>query len=109
MKVCYDESAERARATFHRYWRNSLVPGQLSQELPSPKHFDEVSQLVTEEMVGEQVPLGPDPQVHIEAIQRYVDAGYDEVYVSQVGDDQEAFFRFCERDLLPHFQGGARD
>jgi G6PDH family F420-dependent oxidoreductase len=103
LKVCYDTDADRARRTFHRLWRNSLVPGQLAQELPSPAHFAQASQLVTEEMVGESVPLGPDPQVHIRAIQAYVDAGYDEVYVSQVGPDQEAFFRFYEREVLPHF------
>jgi G6PDH family F420-dependent oxidoreductase len=103
LKVCYDTDLDRARKTFHRLWRNSLVPGQLAQELPSPKHFEEASQLVTEEMVGESVPLGPDPEVHVRAIQEYVDAGYDEVYVSQVGTDQEAFFSFYEREVLPHF------
>ncbi|MFL6139948.1 MAG: TIGR03557 family F420-dependent LLM class oxidoreductase [Frankiaceae bacterium] len=103
LKVCYDTDTDRARGTFHRLWRNSLVPGQLAQELPSPKHFEEASQLVTEEMVGKSIPLGPDPEVHVRAIQEYVDAGYDEVYVNQVGPDQEAFFAFYEREVLPHF------
>src|SRR4051794_26298572 len=103
LKVGYDTDTDRARRTFHRLWRNALVPGQLAQELPSPKHFAEASQLVTEEMIGESVPLGPDPQTHVRAIQAYVDAGYDEVYVNQVGQDQEAFFAFYEREVLPHF------
>jgi hypothetical protein len=31
----------------------------------------------------------------------YVDAGFDEVYVSQIGDDQAGFFKFYRRELAP--------
>ena len=31
----------------------------------------------------------------------YVDAGYDHVYIHQVGPDQAGFLRFAERELLP--------
>jgi G6PDH family F420-dependent oxidoreductase len=103
VKVCYAEDVDTARSTFHRLWRNSLVPGQAAQELPSPKHFEELSELVSEDMVAKSIPLGPDPQTHIEAIQQYVDAGFDEIYVSQVGPDQEPFFRFYEKEVLPRF------
>jgi coenzyme F420-dependent glucose-6-phosphate dehydrogenase len=49
------------------------------------------------------VTCGPDPERHIEAIDAFVDAGYDHVYVHQVGPDQEGFIRFAERELLPHY------
>jgi hypothetical protein len=51
--------------------------------------------------VAESVVCGPDPDAHLEAIQAYVDAGYDHVYVHQVGPEQEGFFRFYEDDVLP--------
>jgi hypothetical protein len=50
------------------------------------------------------VPCGPDPEPHRETIRRYADAGYDEVYVQQIGPDQEAFFRFYEKEILPEFR-----
>jgi G6PDH family F420-dependent oxidoreductase len=103
LKVCVDPDKDRARSTFHRLWRNELVPGQLAQDLPTPTHFEQASTLVTEEMVGESVPLGVDPQVHIDAIQEYVDAGFDEVYVAQVGPDQRGFLEFYAKEILPHF------
>jgi hypothetical protein len=31
------------------------------------------------------------------------DAGYTQVYVHQIGPDQEGFFRFYEREILPKF------
>ena len=37
------------------------------------------------------------------AIQEYVDAGYDHVYVHQIGPDQEGFLKFYEREVLPAF------
>ena len=58
---------------------------------------------MTEEAIAEQVPCGPDAERHAAAIQAYLDAGYDEVYVSQIGDDQEGFIDFCAREILPRF------
>ncbi len=54
-------------------------------------------------MIAESTPCGPDPQAHIKAIREHVDAGFDEVYVSQIGPDQEGFLRFYEREVLPAF------
>jgi hypothetical protein len=53
-------------------------------------------------------PCGPDPTKHIETITRYRDAGYDEIYVTQVGPNQEGFLRFYEREVLPEFRDRAR-
>jgi len=39
--------------------------------------------------------------VDIEAIREYVEAGYDHVYVHQAGPDQDGFFDFYEREVLP--------
>ena len=47
------------------------------------------------------IPLGPDPERHLDSIRQYVDAGYDHVYVHQIGPDQEGFFRFYEREVMP--------
>jgi G6PDH family F420-dependent oxidoreductase len=100
-KVCWGEDEAAARKTSHRLWPNELLPGELAQELPTPRHFEQASSLVTEEMVGEALPCGPDPEKHLESIHQYIDAGYDEVYVQQIGPEQEGFFRFYEREILP--------
>lgn len=103
-KVCYGEDEAEARRTAHRIWPNEALPGELAQVLPTPAHFEQATQLVTEEMVAEAVPCGPDPEPHREMIRRYADAGYDEVYVQQIGPDQESFFRFYEKEILPEFR-----
>jgi G6PDH family F420-dependent oxidoreductase len=103
-KVCYGDDEAEARERAHRIWPNEALPGELAQVLPTPAHFEQATRLVTEEMIAEAVPCGPDPESHRETIRRYADAGYDEVYVQQIGPDQEAFFRFYEKEILPEFR-----
>ena len=101
VKVCWHEDRQQAVKIAHGTWRNSLVPGQLAQELAMPTFFDQASELVTEDMVAEKVACGPDVDAHVRAVQEYVDAGFDEVYVSQMGPDQDGMIRFYEREVLP--------
>jgi G6PDH family F420-dependent oxidoreductase len=101
VKVCWHEDKQQAVKIAHKTWRNSLVPGQLAQELAMPTFFDQASELVTEEMVAEKIPCGNDPDVHVAAIKEYVDAGFDEVYVAQMGPDPEGMIAFYEREVLP--------
>src|SRR5918911_4992163 len=101
MKVCWAEDETEARKTAHHLWANDLLPGELGQELPFPAHYEQAATLVTEAMVGEAFPCGLDPERHLEAIREYIDAGYDEVYVLQVGPEQEGFFWFYEKEILP--------
>jgi G6PDH family F420-dependent oxidoreductase len=105
VKVCWHEDKQQAVKIAHKTWRNSFVPGQLAQELTTPTFFEQASQLVSEKMVAEKVTCGNNVDEHVKAVQEYVDAGYDEVYVSQMGPDQEGMIRFYEREVLPQLNG----
>lgn len=52
-------------------------------------------------MVAQSFTCGPDPEKHLGQLRGYIDAGYDEVYVQQMGPEQEGFFRFYEKEILP--------
>jgi coenzyme F420-dependent glucose-6-phosphate dehydrogenase len=97
--VCWAPDEESAKKTAYEWWPNAGIGGELSQELPLPRHFEQAAQLVTPDDLAEKLPLGPDPDRHAEAIKAYVDAGYDHVYIHQIGPDQEGFFDFFEREL----------
>src|SRR5215212_1606768 len=51
-KVCWGEDEDAARKTAHRLWPNEALPGELAQVLPTPRHFEQATQLITEDMVG---------------------------------------------------------
>jgi G6PDH family F420-dependent oxidoreductase len=101
LKVCYDTSLDRAVALAHERWRHELVPGQASQDLPTTTHFDQAGEAVTPDMAADHFVCGPDPEDHLAAIQAFVDAGFDEVHVLQIGPDQQAMIDFYAREILP--------
>ena len=101
VKVCWSRDESAARKLAHDVWRTTGVPGELSQELPMPAHFEQASQIVTEEMVAEKIACGPDPERHAAALRQYLEAGFDEVYVSQIGEDQSGFLDFYFSEVAP--------
>ncbi len=101
VSICWAEDEEAGRRTAHHYWANTGLQGALSTELSRPKDFEAAVANVRPEDVAESVPCGPDPDKILDAFMEYVDAGYDHVYVHQVGPDQEGFFRFYTEQVLP--------
>jgi G6PDH family F420-dependent oxidoreductase len=101
-KVCYGADEAEARRTAHRLWPNDGLPGELAQVLSTPEHFEQAAELVTEEMIAETVPCGPDLERHVESLQEYADAGVDELYVQQIGGGRD-FFEAYAREVLPGF------
>jgi len=99
--VCWAATEDEARKTAHRIWPNAGVPGDLSQELALPEHFEQASSLVTPESMAEHMPMGPDPKRYLESVREYIDAGVENVYIHQVGPDQAGFFRFWTDELQP--------
>jgi G6PDH family F420-dependent oxidoreductase len=100
LKVCWDDDEDRAVATAHSRWRHELVPG-LSSDLPTTTSFQQAASVVSEDMVRKRYVCGPDPDRHLAAIQKYVDAGYDEVHVLQIGPRQAEMIEFYRREILP--------
>jgi G6PDH family F420-dependent oxidoreductase len=102
LNVCWAKDEAQARKTAHRICPNVALQGELGNQLPHPKHYEQAVQLVTEDDVAEVIVCGPDAERHLQAIWKCRDAGYDHAHVYQVGPDQEGFFRFYEREILPH-------
>ena len=102
LKVCWAPDEAQARKTVHRLWPNDEIPGEAAQLLPLPRHFGQLAGLVSEDMIT--APCGPDPAVHAAGIRAYTDAGFDEVYVGQVGPEQDGFFEFYAEQVLPRLR-----
>jgi G6PDH family F420-dependent oxidoreductase len=103
LTVCWGRDEKAARKVAHRMWPTAAIPGESGQELPNPAHFEQLAEIVTEDMIAERIVCGPDIDRHVAAIEAYVDAGYDHVYVHQVGPDQAGFLDAYARDVLPRF------
>ena len=68
-----------------------------------PSDFMDAQSLVPREAIREAMTCGDDGEKHIAQIQEYVDAGFDEVYVQQIGPDLDGFFDAWSKEVLPAF------
>ena len=100
-KAAFAASEEEGARIAYEKWPNSGVPGELSQVLPSPKHFEQASQLVTQDMVKESFVCGNDPSAHLEMIDKFAQAGFDEVYVANTGPHWQGLFDLYAEHVLP--------
>jgi G6PDH family F420-dependent oxidoreductase len=104
MTVCWAEDENKARRTAFEYWPNVGIKGELSQVLPVPSHFEQAVKMLKEEDIAQEIVCGPDPAEYIEDLRDYEKAGFSNVFIHQIGPDQEGFFRFWERELMPRLE-----
>ncbi len=99
--ICYAKDEAEARRMAYEWWPTAALTGELSQELPTPKFFEQAAKMVTEDDVAEAIICGPDPKRHIEMINKFIEAGFDHIYVHQVGPDQEGCINFYKERVIP--------
>jgi coenzyme F420-dependent glucose-6-phosphate dehydrogenase len=101
MNVSYGKDEAEARKRAYEICANNALQGELGHLLPMPAHYEQSVKMLTEDDVAKVIICGADPEPHIAKIREAQQAGYDHVHVYQVGDDQESFFRFYEREVMP--------
>ncbi len=100
LTVCYAPTRDEAVATACNHWRNGALGGDLGQELGLPRHFRQATELLSPAQVAGNIVCGPDPDEHRAAIEEFANAGFDRVYIHQVGRDQRTFTDFYQREIL---------
>ena len=93
INLCWSADREAGLDTVERIWRTAGVPGQLSQDLPTPAHFDMAASIVRRDDLADSVLVGDDADPLVDQARSAMQGGVDHLYFHQIGDDQEAF---CE-------------
>jgi G6PDH family F420-dependent oxidoreductase len=107
-KVAWGPSRDEAIDTAYELWPNSGVPGELSQVLPSPQHFEQAGELVTREKFAEKGAFGPDVADHVKAYRPFVEAGFDDVYVANMGPHYADMIAAYGAEVLPELRSASR-
>jgi G6PDH family F420-dependent oxidoreductase len=102
--MCYGKQEEEAQQTAHRYFRWSITGWPVMAELPDIESFAAASRHVSPETVAQFVSCGPSAERHLQAIDRYIQAGYDHIILVQIGPNQDEFLEFFERELAPNLR-----
>ncbi len=100
-KVAWADTEDEGVEHAHRLWANAGLPGELAQVLPSPQHFAQASTLVTKDSTRDSTVCGPDVDRHVDAFRPYLEAGFDEVYVANMGPNYAAMIRAYGEQVLP--------
>jgi G6PDH family F420-dependent oxidoreductase len=100
--VAFDADRETAMERAHDQFRWFGLGWKVNADLPGPSSFEAATQFVTPEQVAASLPCGPDVEEHVEKIRPFLDAGFTEIALVQIGaDQQEPFCRWAEEALLP--------
>jgi G6PDH family F420-dependent oxidoreductase len=103
--VSWAESQAEAEAQALREWPNGGMPFP-KQDIRNPEDFANMAKLVRIEDFATRMLISADLDAHAAAIQRYVDMGFDEVYVHNVGRNQAAFISAFGERVLPQLKLG---
>jgi Coenzyme F420-dependent N5,N10-methylene tetrahydromethanopterin reductase and related flavin-dependent oxidoreductases len=82
-------------------WPNGGMPFP-KQDIRNPEDFAAMAKAVRPESFVNRMLISSDIQVQIDNIQHYLDLGFDEIYIHNVGRDQAAFIEVFGNEVLPH-------
>jgi G6PDH family F420-dependent oxidoreductase len=102
LPICWDPDRERAVERAHEQFRWFGGGWKVNAELPGPSGFAGATQFVRQEDVADSIPCGPDVGSIVEAVSDFTRAGFTDVALVQIGNEnQEDFLGFAEKELLP--------
>jgi G6PDH family F420-dependent oxidoreductase len=99
--LSWGRSVDEAQRVAHERFRFGVLGWKLLSELPSFPNFEAATQFIRPEDIARSIACGPDPAVHLAAIRKYREAGFDHLVLVGVGEDQSGFIDFCRRELHP--------
>lgn len=105
LPVCWGPDEDKCRALAHDQFRFAATGWKVQTELPNPVNFDAATRFVQEEDIAQMVPCGPSVDGIVEAVTKFADAGFDQVALLQIGDQQRDFCDFYASDLGTALRG----
>jgi len=99
--ICWDTDEAAAVQRAHEQFRWFGGGWSVNADLPTPAGFQAATTFVRPEDVAESIPCGPDLEKIAGAVKEYVDAGFTDIALVQVGDEgQDRFLSEAAEPLL---------
>jgi G6PDH family F420-dependent oxidoreductase len=100
VKVSYAPTLKAATEAAVRDWPNGGMAFPKA-DIRDPEDFEAMAKLVRPENFKNRVLITPDPDEHVAYLQHFLDLGFDEVYVHNVGREQEPFIKLYGEKVIP--------
>ena len=105
--VSWADTEEECVAQAMREWPTGGMSFP-KQDIRNPEDFEAMRKIVRPEDFKNRVLMTPDLDLHVAEIQKYVDFGFTEIYIHQVGRDQGAFLEAYSKNVLPKVKWPAK-
>ena len=102
--LCWAANEAEAMRVAHDRFRFGVGGWAVNAELPTSAAFEAATKYVRPEDVAENVACGPDPERHVQAVRKYLKAGFDHIVLIGVGSDQDGFLKFWHKELAPRLR-----
>ena len=103
--VSWATTDEEAVDNAVREWPNGGMPFP-KQDIKNPEDFAAMAKLVKASDFTNRVLMTGDLEAHTKYIQHYIDMGFDEVHIHNVGRNQAEFIETFGREVLPNLKLG---
>jgi G6PDH family F420-dependent oxidoreductase len=100
LHLSWADTDEQALQNALTEWPNGGMPFP-KQDIRSPEDFAEIAKLVRPENYKNRMLISSDLDKHRAQIQSFIDVGFDEIHVHNVGRNQEQFIRAFAEQVLP--------
>ncbi|HEY5516016.1 MAG TPA: TIGR03557 family F420-dependent LLM class oxidoreductase [Pengzhenrongella sp.] len=100
LHMSWAETDEQALANAMTQWPNGGMTFPKA-DIRSPFDFEQMAKLVRPEDFAGRIVISAEPDRHRAEIQKYVDLGFDRIYLHNVGRNQREWIETFGRDVLP--------
>jgi len=104
INVAYTDDAAGAVAAHRKYWAGTYVPALFNRKIYTPKESEENGKPVGDETIKKSMCISSKPEDHVAFIQKYLDYGFDEIFLHSSAPDQQAFVEGYGNDVLPQLR-----
>ena len=104
LHISWADTMEAATENAVKEWPNGGMNFPKG-DIRNPEDFEAMSKLVRPENYKNRVMISTDLDEHAAHIQRYVDLGFTEIYLHNVGRNQEAFIKTFGEQVFPKVKG----
>jgi len=101
--VSWAATQKKAEQNALTEWPNGGMPFP-KQDIKNPEDFENMAKMVRIENFANRMLISPDLEAHTAQIQKFVDMGFDEIYLHNVGRDQAAFIDTFGKKVLPNLK-----
>ena len=105
VKVSFAESVEAGTEAAMKDWPNGGMNFPKA-DIRNPEDFEAMAKLVRPENFKNRVLITPDLDEHVAHLQHFIDLGFGEIYIHNVGRNQAEFIRAYGQSVVPKLKWG---